>query len=76
MGLVRLVRRLARRRAGCLTVSVASCEPLAGERLVAVAAVEAIPMPGLVPEGDAARDDHLLTLGASSGVLVLVALDA
>ena len=42
---------------------------------VAIAAVETFPMPGLVAKRDSAGHNNLFALGASGGVLVLVAND-
>lgn len=59
-----------------LQLDVSSGESLAGERLVAVATVEAFSVPRLVSESDSAADDHLFAFSASGRVLVLVAFDA
>lgn len=55
---------------------VAGGKPLAGQRFVAIATIKTIPVPGLVPESDSARDNNLLALGAPGRVLVLVTFDA
>lgn len=59
-----------------LVSDITSCEPLTGQRLVAVAAIETVTVPGLVAKGDTAGNDHLSALGASGGVFILVAFNA